>query len=227
MNRDDRPSGKRISKEPHFGTASCLMSLTSVIAVANCLVFVPYNWTPNERARGRRAARDHRRPTASPPRSKLQPVRCGDCECDQRSNSERFFGCSAWRECLIIAQAIPEHHENTYHVGQTQHDDSDNERQHRRDFFLFLRARRKIACRHDGCYVGRGGNGASGFLQGTSDLPRLQPQLEKPAKRQSDSRVHIPRLHVGCQGWCRHNQYGAKPQQFNKINKTHQETLEI
>src|SRR5882724_10352618 len=27
-----------------------------------------------------------------------QPMRCGDSECDQRSDSERCFGCCAWRE---------------------------------------------------------------------------------------------------------------------------------
>jgi hypothetical protein len=33
---------------------------------------------------------------------------------------------------LIIAHAIPEQQENTYHLCQTEHDDSDNERPHRR-----------------------------------------------------------------------------------------------
>ena len=33
---------------------------------------------------------------------------------------------------MIIAHAIPEQHENTYYVCQTEHDDSDNERPHGR-----------------------------------------------------------------------------------------------
>ena len=59
-------------------------------------------------------------------------MRRGDSECDQRSDSERCFGRCAWRERLIITHAIPEQHENTYCVCQTEHDDSDNERPHRR-----------------------------------------------------------------------------------------------
>src|SRR4249920_1539058 len=38
------------------------------------------------------------RASSSPPPSELQPMRCGDSECDQRSNSVRCFGYRAWRE---------------------------------------------------------------------------------------------------------------------------------
>ena len=41
-------------------------------------------------------------------------MRCGDSECDLRSDSERCFGRCAWRERLIITHAIPEQHENTF-----------------------------------------------------------------------------------------------------------------
>jgi hypothetical protein len=57
-------------------------------------------------------------------------MRCGDSECDHRSDSQRCFGCSAWRERLIIARAIPEQHENAYYLCQTEHDDGNNERPH-------------------------------------------------------------------------------------------------
>jgi hypothetical protein len=57
-------------------------------------------------------------------------MRCGDGECDQRSDSERCFGYRAWRECLIITHAIPEQQENTYYLCQSEHDGGDNERPH-------------------------------------------------------------------------------------------------
>src|ERR1700730_4952469 len=37
------------------------------------------------------------RASASPSELR-QPMRCGDSKCDQRSDSERCFGCCAWRE---------------------------------------------------------------------------------------------------------------------------------
>jgi hypothetical protein len=72
------------------------------------------------------------RASASPSELR-QPMRCGDSECDQRSDSGRCFGCCAWRERLIIAHAIPKQHEHTYYLCQTEHDDSDNERPHKKD----------------------------------------------------------------------------------------------
>ena len=72
---------------------------------------------------------EHRRPGQERLR---QPMRCDDSDCNQRSNSRRFLGCCAWRQCLIVAQAMPECHENAQYLCQTEHDDGDNERPHGR-----------------------------------------------------------------------------------------------
>ena len=51
---------------------------------------------------------------------------------------------------MIITQTISKHQEKTQYVCQTVHDDSDNERQHRRTFSSAFVHSAKVTCRHNG-----------------------------------------------------------------------------
>jgi hypothetical protein len=58
----------------------------------------PMGALPNQQIRILVLPSDRARRASASPSELRQPMRCSDSECDQRSDSERCFGCCAWRE---------------------------------------------------------------------------------------------------------------------------------